>query len=141
MKAIDYLPLALRAAEVVTDPLRLREWKFEDVTNPRDASAADNIPRSSGPLVLWRMSENVSVTHLDGPVDREHWFEIECRSPTRRGAWNMAEDILYRFRLDQVLLDIVSRFDEEADRAQKSNQYFSHIIEVSLPEDGCPDIE
>ena len=139
MRAVEYLPLAIAAAEVpVPDHPR---WKVDGSRRERKADA-DDIPVSQGPAVVYRMSEQPdSEAMLDGPnTVSVQWFEIECRAPTWLGAYNMADDILAQLVIDQVLLDVPARYDVPDDRSQQAGRYYAHTLEVSLPGDGCPDI-
>ena len=139
MRAVDYLPLAIAAAEtrVAGHP----PWTVEAGRRQRKADT-DDIPVSQGPAVIYRLSEQPnSEPMLDGPnAVAVQWFEIECRAPTQMGAFNMGSDIIAQLAIDSALLDVPARYDEPDDRSQQAGRYYAHTLEVSLPGDGCPDI-
>ena len=139
MRAVDYLPIAIGKAEVV-DAGKGQVWTVEGTRRERKADV-DDIPVSQGPAVIYRLSEQpTNDAMLDGPtMNNAQWWEIECRAPTWHGAFTMGDDILTQLVCDGVLLDIPARYDAPDDRSQQAGRYYAHILEVSLPGDGCPD--
>ncbi len=130
MNAIEYLPMAIKAA--VGE--RVRDKVF--------AGRFPNEEAAKGPSVVWReeYEQNIGTIDLDvlnasGSV----FFEIECHSSNPKdqaaahmGACAIANDILRQLQRDGAVTHVLSRYDEAPDRGQQEGQYFSHVIAVGL---------
>lgn len=106
------------------------------------------------PSVIWRSMPGQEpdgpfqyVGTLDGSASFQRFFEIECRAKSCPGALAIADDIVAE--LSSVGAGVFSRYDEADDPSQKLAQpgqvdgdagYFSHVIEIGLPDEGLPDI-
>ena len=144
MKAEEFLPRAIARATGL--PLAA----------PGEPGAIHpvRLPEGVGvPSVIWRMITGYEpegpfpyAGTLDGSASLQRFFEIECRSATCPGAMAMADDVLAE--LSSVSTGVFARYDEPDDSFQKlpvpdqdagDAGYFSHIIEIGLPDEGLPD--
>ena len=144
MRAEEYLPLAIERALSRINPER--PVKAYPVRLPPDVDGV--------PSVIWRMITGYEpegpfpyTGTLDGSASLQRFFEIECRAVTCPGAVAMADDVLAE--LSSVATGVFARYDEADDSFQKLAQsgqddgdagYFSHILEVGLPDEGLPTI-
>lgn len=142
MKAEEYLPAAIRRALAHLDP-----------SKPVEVYAVRLPPEVGVPSVIWRMTAGYEpggpfpyAGSMDGAASIQRFFEIECRAETCPGATAMADDVLAE--LAPVLTGVFSRYDEADDPSQKlpapgqdkgEAGYFSHIVEIGLPDEGLPD--
>jgi len=137
MRAEEWLPRAIEGAlaNVPVHPVRL--------------------PEGVGvPSVIWRMIAGYEpegpfpyAGTLDGSASLQRFFEIECRAVTCPGAVAMADDVLTALAPHST--GVFARYDEADDPSQKLAQpgqsegeagYFSHIVEVGLPDEGLPEV-
>ena len=137
--ATDYIQCAVSFA---TKDLQVPVWRTREPDSGGKRSAPP-FPEgvsdygATKPAVIWRHDLSRRDNSLNGPSSPIYQlFEIECRSDTALGANNMAEDILYRFEVDNRLLILMADYDEHDDPSQQKSKYYSHILEVGLAYDG-----
>ena len=87
---------------------------------------------ASGPSILWRVAATDRLNTFDVPEIGSPVIEIECRSPTWRGAQQIAADACDRLLRAGRINRVLDQFDSPDDASQERGKYFSHVVRFEL---------